>query len=635
MQLHLMFGAFVLGVPIFASLVEVVGLVTKNEKYDKLAREFTRLLALAFTATAVLGVVGLGSLVFFYPKVISYLGLIFSPTYLPYALFIILDAIILVVYCYGWDAMKGRLKWVHILLGIMLNVIGTGIMCVANAWVTFMMSPTEGATPEATGVTLMEAIQNPLWMPINIHRFIANIAFGGAIVAAYAAIRFLASKSDEERAHYDWMGYVGNFTALWALIPLPFAGYWLGKEIYAYNPQMGTSLMGGAFSWLFIIQAVLIGALFIAANYYMWIGLGRIPGGNRYFKYILWVEILIFASMAVWMTPHTLVASSAEASKMGGAHHPLLGVFGVMSAKNTVVNIVILSTFLMFVLYRRANKKRTKVRPKGGLRAPLFLIGLSVFPILFCGVNGFLGEGAKAAREIGPARAEVEKLEKSILGSDQKMNLMTSRLLELDEKQVELKRLEATEGIHHAAGFRVIGIIFAGFVALALLDMFLLRGRIGGLLQWAILATAAGIVIYYGVDGYFVDAKVRIGYSVYQVAAVLFALVTVTAIDLFIFFGADSLGEVQWGKMPRRSQYVLITLAAVFTLTMALMGIVRSGIRETWHVYGLLRDTSETAYTPALGYGTTVAAVSALFFFGLLWVIFKFGMKKADNEAAK
>ena len=31
-------------------------------------------------------------------------------------------------------------------------------------------------------------------------------------------------------------------------------------------------MMGGAFSWLFIIQAVLIGNLFLAANYYLWLG---------------------------------------------------------------------------------------------------------------------------------------------------------------------------------------------------------------------------------------------------------------------------------------------------------------------------------------------------------------------------
>ena len=53
-QLHLFFAAFVLGVPIFAMIVEIVGVATKDERYDRLAWEFTRLLVLAFTATAVL-----------------------------------------------------------------------------------------------------------------------------------------------------------------------------------------------------------------------------------------------------------------------------------------------------------------------------------------------------------------------------------------------------------------------------------------------------------------------------------------------------------------------------------------------------------------------------------------------------
>ena len=39
------------------------------------------------------------------------------------------------------------------------------------------------------------------------------------MVGAYAAVKFLGSKSEEERAHYDWMGYVGNFIGVGALIP--------------------------------------------------------------------------------------------------------------------------------------------------------------------------------------------------------------------------------------------------------------------------------------------------------------------------------------------------------------------------------------------------------------------------------
>ncbi|MFQ5776573.1 MAG: cytochrome ubiquinol oxidase subunit I [Terriglobia bacterium] len=641
MELHLMFAAFVLGVPVFAMIVEIVGAATKDDRYDRLAREFTRLLALAFTATAVLGVLGLGALILLYPRVMSYLDKIFSPTYLPYATLIIADAVLLVIYYYAWDAMKGHLKWLHIGVGVLLNLAGTLIMFIANAWTTFMMSPA-GVTEQGALVSLSQAIQNPLWWPINIHRLIANVAFGGAIAAAYAAIRFLTTNSTEERAHYDWMGYVGNFIALWALIPLPFAGYWLGREIYAFSAQMGTSLMGGAFSWLFIIQAVLIGVLFITANYYIWLGLGRIPGGARYYKYILGMEALIFLSMAVWMTPHTLVASLAEARRMGGAHHPLLGVFGVMSAKNTAVNLVILTTFVSFVLYRRANKERAAVRPPGGMGAPVFVVALSLFPILFCGINGYVGEGAKAERRLPELQREVETLRAGLLGgygtmeeavfaTDQKMVVVLEQLKELNHKESELKNARETPGLHHAAGFRVIALIFAGFLGLALVDMFVVRGRIGGLLQWAVLATAAGIVLFFGVKGYFVEAEVRIGYSVYQVMAVLFALIVVTALDLFLFLGAKSLGQVEWGKMPRRSQYALVLLAMAFTLTIGLMGFVRSGIRNSWHVYSVVRDTSPQAFTPTMGYGATMITAATLIFFALLFVIFWFGMRKRET----
>ena len=160
----------------------------------------------------------------------------------------------------------------------------------------------------------------------------------------------------QTRAHYDWMAYIGNFVAIIGLIPLPFAGYWLGREIYGYDQQLGITMMGGIFSWLFIVQAVLIGALFLGANYYLWLGMERIPGSERYRRFIPVLLGILTVCVLVWLTPHSLVASLEEARKMGGAHHPLLGVFGVMSAKNTVVNIMILTTFLSFLIYRRGNK---------------------------------------------------------------------------------------------------------------------------------------------------------------------------------------------------------------------------------------------------------------------------------------
>lgn len=510
-ELHLLFAAFVLGVPMFVVVIEIIGAITKDAKYDRLAREFTNLLTLAFSLTATFGAVLLFALIGLYPKVMSYLTGVFAPTMYFYAFLFFGESFCLYLYYYGWDLFRDR-KGMHIAVGILLNVFGTILMFTANIWLTFMMSPAGVDLDTGALVNLSEAINNPTWWPINIHRTIANICFGGAIAAAYCAVRFLASDTEQERAQWDWMGYTGNMIAVFALIPLPFAGYWLTREIYKFNAQMGTTLMGGAFSWLFIIQALLIGVLFLGANYYLWLGLMRIPGGRRYLKYVVYLESLILICVAIWMTPHTLVATLAEARKVGAAYHPILGVFGVMSAKNTVVNILILTTFLSFLLYRRANKKTPT-----GSRA----------------VAGKVAEGV-------------------------------------------------------------------------------------------LFAAAAGVVIFYGVYGYFVPASVRIGFSVYQVLAVLTCILVVFVIDMFVFLRAETIGAIRWGQMPARSQYTLILLAVVFVLLMGLMGYVRSGIRLDYHVQGMaiMRDMSPDAFTPTLGFATTVIGIVTTIFLALVSVVF-------------
>ena len=208
-------------------------------------------------------------------------------------------------------------------------------------------------------------------MPINVHRIIANVAFGGSVAAAYAAFKFLQAETDEERAHYDWMGYIGNFVAISAFLPLPFAGYWLAKEIYAFSQTLGLTMMGGAFSWLFIIQAVLIGNLFLAANYYLWLGMGRVEGVQPLQKFIKYLLIGIALCFMVWATPRSIIATVSELRAMGGSSHPILGYLGVMSAKNTAVNILILTTFMSFLLYRRTGKIATVAWAKTGHAAQL------------------------------------------------------------------------------------------------------------------------------------------------------------------------------------------------------------------------------------------------------------------------
>jgi hypothetical protein len=146
--------------------------------------------------------------------------------------------------------------------------------------------------------------------------------------------------------------------------------------------------------------------------------------------------------------------------------------------------------------------------------------------------------------------------------------------------------------------------------------------KMGHAVQLAIFATAAIFVIFLGVYGYFVEASVRIGLSVPQVGSVLFAMVSITAIDVFLYRRPRNTGEVRWGRIPAISQYVLIFIAVTFTWLMGLMGYVRSGLRQHWHVYGVIRDNSVDAFTPTLGFATQVISVTVLAFFLLIGFVF-------------
>lgn len=503
-QLHLLFAAFVLAVPIFAFIIEVIGWKTGDQRYDRLAYEFTKLLSVSFSLTATFGAFLTFMLIILYPKFTNYLMSVFSPTFLPYVMLFFAEAFFLYTYYYGWGKFH---PLVHLSLGFGLNIVGTLIMMIANAWLTFMTSPA-GVSEHGAVYSVWDAVHNYTWVPINIHRVIANVAFGGSVAAAYAAVKFLQAESDAERAHYDWMGYIGNFVAISAFLPLPFAGYYLAREIYAFSQTLGLTMMGGAFSWLFIIQAVLIGNLFLAANYYLWLGMGRVEGAKEFQGVIKYLLIAITACFLVWATPRSIIATVSEVRAMGGSAHPVLGFLGLMSAKNTAVNILILTTFMSFLLYRRTGKVPTVT-----------------------------------------------------------------------------------------------------------------WARAGNTVQVVVFAIAAFIVIFLGVYGYFVEAKVRIRLSVPQVSSVLFAMIIITAIDVFLLRGARS-SEVRWGRMPRISQYVLIFIAVTFTWLMGLMGYVRSGLRQHWHVYGIIRDRSPDAFTPTLGFATKVVSVTVLAFFVLIGFVF-------------
>ncbi|MDH3734132.1 MAG: cytochrome ubiquinol oxidase subunit I [Gemmatimonadota bacterium] len=582
-QLHLLFAAFVVGVPWFTVAVEIIGWRKGDERYDRLAREFTRLFAATFAITAGLGGLFTFTLFGLYPKFSNYFFGIFGPILYVYGAIFLIETAVLYLYYQAWDRLQRR-KGLHVSLGVSLVIVGTGIVFIGSSMSSFMMSP---AGIDETGAfvgTAWDAFTNPLLIPIVVHRLLGNLTFGGFVVGAYAAVRFLTSRTDEDRAHYDWMGYVGNFVGLMGLIPLPFAGYYLGREVYGVSPVMGNNMMGGDFSWAFIIQAMLVGLLFILGNYYLWSGMRRIPGAERYQKYIKYYIVVLVGCVAVWLTPRNLPLSPAEELAIGGQVHPLLGVLGLMSTKNAVINLIILTTFLSFLLYRRANKADlVPFRDHGlGTRSLVPLAGVLCLAIL---------------------------------------GWYATRLLALDPAALDL----TPEKVFY---FRfTAGLLFVAMAGVVTAVGLTLRGR--GHLAQGMYFTVAVVeaVAVLGVFGFIVTTAANP--FLRQLAAaqwliLMSALILISAIDLALFRNARSIGGIRWGDIAARSQYALIALCVIIIMTMGMMAYVRSGLREDWHIYGVMRDTSRWAFTPSIAVmtrmvgGITIAFLAAISF--LFWL---------------
>ena len=387
-QMHLFFGALVLAVPLFVLVIELIGFKTKDDRYDDMAHEFMKISLTAYAITALFGGTLALALFLLYPQFMNYMMQAFGSQMLVYALLFFLESIFLYIYYYGWDALRyGNRKWVHLTIGLMLNGVGTTLLVVANSWSTFMMAPS-GIDP-ATGIVtggIWEIIKGPLWNPLNLHRFLANIAFGGAVVGAYAAFKFLAARTAAEKAHYDWMGYTSNFIAILAFLPLPFAGYWLMAEVYAYSQQMGILAMGGILAWLFVIQAVLICTILLSGNYYLWTGMARTDGGERYRWLTKYIAAVLILGFLVWITPHNVIYTGAEIAELGGGNHPMLGPLGIMPAKNIAVFCMLIFTFLSFQLYRRADKVITVSWQDWGNKLMVAIYIVAVANVIFAGV---------------------------------------------------------------------------------------------------------------------------------------------------------------------------------------------------------------------------------------------------------
>lgn len=351
-ELHLFLAALILGAPIFIVICEYLGHRGGDQRYERLARETMKVVAIAYSFTAITGGLFAFFLAMFYPAFSNFIFPKFGPVWGFYGLLILLETTLMYLYWYSWEPLAQR-KGLHIAIGVALNVVGTVTMLLANAVAAYMLTPPE----QETGIWSL--INNPSWTGLNLHRFIANITFGGFIVALLAAFMFLLSRSEEERAFYDWMGYIGNLIGVGTLMLLPLAGYIYTKELFLHSATISTFQMADKLAPFFVMQGVLIGLIFIGVNYYMWTSIWRIEGGRRFLPYRTPTFLALFIGAALWIIPANMLPDIATPIPEGVSPDDVLMperwvVLSLMMPKALAVTAMLIFTFLTYMVYWRA-----------------------------------------------------------------------------------------------------------------------------------------------------------------------------------------------------------------------------------------------------------------------------------------
>jgi hypothetical protein len=451
-QLHILFAAFILGAPIFVVISEWLGYRKQDARYDRLAKEVTKVTVILYSMTALTGGLFIFVLMATYPQfttwLINHFFLIFAVIY---PLLFIGETIVLYLYFYSWDALKGEKKGRHIALGVLLNLIGTVTLFLIDGPTSFMNTPAKATE----GISLVDFIQtaslwdkiyNYSWIPMNLHRLVGNVTFGGFIAGLIAAYMYMGSKKEEDRAYYDWMGFVGNLIGVGALLFLPFMGYLYAYELCDYDASICPYMMADQLSMFFEMQGAMVGLIFLASNYYIWLSMKRIEGVERVRMSLLTVIVMIalpfvmtftwtvfpapdpmslvillplvlspvilgkiipplgrvtvssrtcikvgflmiVVGNAIWMTPHGFVATQALATE----HLELpsdWGFLALMPAKNAAAFTLVFVTVINYILYNRGIRQGTIVWGKIDFASQFVLVFLAFSMIWTMGLMG-------------------------------------------------------------------------------------------------------------------------------------------------------------------------------------------------------------------------------------------------------
>jgi cytochrome d ubiquinol oxidase subunit I len=241
---HIVIACFGVGFPALVVVAEALGIRRDDPDLLRLARRWSKALAVLFAVGAVSGTILSFELGILWPGLMRTFGDVWGLPFAIEGIAFFVEAIFVGLYLYGWDRLPPR---VHVLIGVPIVIAGVAsawFVVTANAW----MNQPRGfdvehylRTGSVIDVDPWAAMFNPATPPQTTHMVLAAFMVAGFGTAAVYAAAMLRGRTDR----YHRLGFLVPFAMAAAITPVQIGvGDWAAQFLADRQPTKLAALEG-------------------------------------------------------------------------------------------------------------------------------------------------------------------------------------------------------------------------------------------------------------------------------------------------------------------------------------------------------------------------------------------------------
>jgi cytochrome d ubiquinol oxidase subunit I len=240
---HYIFAAIGVGFPMLLVIVEGLWLRTKDPRYYRLARTWSRVMLLLFAIGAVSGTTLSFELGLLWPEFMRHAGSVIGVPFSAEGFAFFIEAIFVGIYLYGWDRLSPRAHWLCSFPVAISGALSAAFVTAVNAW---MNTPAGFRDDHGTAVDIhpLAAIFNKAMPTEVIHTTLSAYVFAGFATAAVYAVTLLREPANR----YAAAGLRVAMLVGAAAIPLQIVAGDVSARFDAHEEPIKLAAMEGQFA---------------------------------------------------------------------------------------------------------------------------------------------------------------------------------------------------------------------------------------------------------------------------------------------------------------------------------------------------------------------------------------------------